>query len=359
MREIRANFKGAVEDFKLDVDFTIPSTGITALFGPSGCGKTTVLRCIAGLHRLEAGILSIGNTVWQNEKTFLPPHLRPLGYVFQEPSLFPHLNVNDNLTYGLKRSRSVSPLISFQKTVELLGLSQMLNRQPANLSGGEKQRVAIGRALLTNPELLLMDEPLSALDHRSKNEIIPYLEILKNRLQIPMLYVSHDIREIERMADRIIMLENGSVKACAPLSEILLDPSCSLSEQHDAAIVFEGEISRFDPSDNLTTITVNGGNFLIPGKVGREGTKKRLRIFANDVSLSPEEPSRTTILNILPATITKITPIGEAQVNIICQLGENGIKIPARITSRSQKYFNFQQDNKIYIQIKGVSLLNT
>ncbi len=359
MKTIKASFSGPIEDFFLDTDFEIPATGVTTLFGPSGCGKTTILRCIAGLQNLPDGVLTIGQKSWQNSNTFLPPHKREIGYVFQEASLFMHLTVEQNLTYGMKRSKVNQYPISFENIVELLGLSQLLSRRPQNLSGGERQRVAVGRALLTAPKLLLMDEPLSALDQQSKDEILPYLEKLKDELQIPMIYVSHDIREIERIADRIIIIEQGKVKASGLLSEVLINNRLPLAQQKDAAIIFEGEVKHFAPEDNLTTISVKGGEFLIPGNAAPPGTRKRLRIFANDVSLSPKEPSKTTILNVLPARIIEISSLGDAQVNILCQLKNDGEKIQARITRKSQNYFNFQVDNNVYIQIKSVSLINS
>lgn len=359
MSSIIASFKGKIEDFSLDTSFNIPAQGVTALFGPSGCGKTTILRCIAGLTRMETGLLKINNKIWQNDSTFVPTHKRRIGYVFQEASLFPHLDVEQNLIYGIKRRKSRQTTVTLDDSIQLLGLASLLKRKPQNLSGGERQRVAIGRALLTSPELLLMDEPLAALDQFSKDEILPYLERLKDELQIPIIYVSHDIREIERIADRIILIKSGKIEASGALSELLIDNQLYLSKQKDAATIFEGEILSFDPENNLTTISVNGGEFLIPGNAGQNGIKKRLRVFANDVSLSPEKPSRTTILNVMPAQIIDICTIEESQFNILCQLHNNGEKIQARITKKSQNYFNFQIKNKIFIQIKSVSLINS
>ncbi len=208
MTRVEAHFSGRIGGFALDVGFAAPETGVTALFGPSGCGKTTVLRCIAGLERLEYGHFSLSATeVWQDGFRFLPPHRRAVGYVFQEASLFPHLSVTANLRFGQKRAADRG--IVFDEVVTLLGLSRLLGRVPARLSGGERQRVAIGRALLSQPRLLLMDEPLSALDRISKDEILPYLERLYDALSIPVIYVSHDLAEVERLADHLVLLSAG------------------------------------------------------------------------------------------------------------------------------------------------------
>ena len=216
---IRAEFKGTIGKFSLDAGFTAPAKGVTALFGPSGCGKTTVLRCIAGLLRVSDGFCEIEGDVWQDrDGSFLPTHRRPLGYVFQEASLFPHLSVRRNLMFGAprdkasgaQRGRASRP---FDEVVDLLGVTALLDRSPRNLSGGERQRVAIGRALLSQPKLLLMDEPLSALDRATKNEILPFLERLRDRLSLPIVYITHDMSEVERLADQIVLMEKGRVLA--------------------------------------------------------------------------------------------------------------------------------------------------
>lgn len=208
---IEARFEGRRGDFRLDAAFTVPAFGVTALTGPSGGGKTSLLRCIAGLERMD-GRLRIGDQVWQDERRFLPPHQRAVGYVFQEPSLLPHLSVRANLWFGLTRART-PPQIGFDEVVALLGVEPLLARSPARLSGGEQQRVAIGRALLSQPQWLLMDEPLSGLDPAGKIEILPYLERLHQTLAIPVLYVSHDPAEIARLADRVLLMREGRVTA--------------------------------------------------------------------------------------------------------------------------------------------------
>ena len=246
---IRAAFKGVLGSFSLDAGFTAPARGVTALFGPSGCGKTTVLRCVAGLQRLADGLCIVAGEVWQDpDGAFLPTHRRPLGYVFQEPSLFPHLSVRRNLLFGAPRHDpdASRAKIAFDEVVELLGITALLDRSPGKLSGGERQRVAIGRALLSQPKLLLMDEPLSALDRATKDEILPFLERLRDRLSLPIIYITHSIAEVERLADQIVLMEKGRVIGAGPLEEMQSDPALPLATARDAAVTLDGVIEAHD-----------------------------------------------------------------------------------------------------------------
>lgn len=222
---VEARFTGRVGGFQLDARLGFPADGITALSGPSGSGKTTLLRCIAGLVRLS-GRLSVAGEIWQDERTFVPPHRRPVGVVFQEASLLAHLSVRGNLLYGARRASGKTE-VGLDDTVELLGLAPLLARSTANLSGGERQRVALGRALLSQPRLLLMDEPLSSLDAGSKAEILPYLERLHRALAIPALYISHDTGEIARLADRVLLMRDGRVLPSGPAA--MQDPLAGLT----------------------------------------------------------------------------------------------------------------------------------
>lgn len=224
--KLKVRYRGVLGGFELDVAFDVPMRGITALFGPSGCGKTTILRCVAGLNRLP-GRLSVGDEVWQDDETgkFLAPHERRVGYVFQEASLFAHMSVRGNLLYGHRRAlkKGAAENTRFDEVVELLGIGHLVDRATGKLSGGERQRIALGRALLAQPRIFLMDEPLSALDQMTKEEILPYFEALRTSSSLPALYVSHDISEIERLADNLVLLDSGRVLAARPLNEVLAD----------------------------------------------------------------------------------------------------------------------------------------
>jgi molybdate transport system ATP-binding protein len=361
---IELSYAGRVGGFALEIAFTAPPRGVTAVFGPSGSGKTTLLRCIAGLERLP-GRLSVEGEVWQDVARFLPPHLRAVGYVFQEASLFPHLNVRANLDYGRRRALKVgaSEAIRLDDAVALLGLEALLARAPERLSGGERQRVAIGRALLSQPRLLLLDEPLSSLDAAAKDEILPYLEALQRALALPILYVSHDLAEVERLADTLVLLERGRLVAAGPLVDLQADPALPLLHLPEAAVTLEAAVSAVDEAYGITTFAVAGGLLQVPGRQGPAGCRRRLRIRASDVSLALSAASDTSILNRLPARIVAIEPQDAAaiQANVILRLGPDGEgdRIVARITRKSQEALGLRPGAPVYAQIKSVSLLAT
>jgi molybdate transport system ATP-binding protein len=358
---IHVAFRGRLDRFDLDAAFTVPATGITALFGPSGCGKTTVLRCIAGLQRLAEGVCAIAGDVWQDEATFRPVHKRPVGYVFQEASLFPHLSVRGNLFYG---ARGPSPLqesttIGFDEVVALLGLEALLDRSPRHLSGGERQRVAIGRALLSQPKLLLMDEPLSALDRYTKDEILPFLERLHESLSLPVVYVSHDMTEVERLADHLVLMESGHVVASGPLIALQSDPSLPLARGRDAAVSLDAVVDAYDAAYGLVTLSVDRGTFLVPAPPIGVGERHRLRIAAGDVSLARYPPQQSTIINVLPARVLSATQLGEHEVTAVLGLGPEGTgaRLLARVTRRSWELLELLEGTDVYAQIKGVALV--
>lgn len=351
---IEARFCGQLGAFKLDVAFQTPTTGITALFGISGCGKTSILRCIAGLQRLE-GFLRIDNDIWQDQKTFLPTYRRPLGYVFQEASLFPHLSVKENLQYGAKRSFQL-PTISFEEIIDLLGIEKLLERHPNKLSGGERQRVAIGRALLSSPRLLLMDEPLSALDRDNKNEIIPYLDRLHQNLKIPIFYVTHDIFEVERLADQLILLENGKIKEIGRLEELATSLELPLAKSNEAATVFEAKVIEYNEQYELTLVEIAGGKLWLPSKITQKNPI-RIRILAQDVSLAKFRADASSILNILPATVENFAPLNNSKMNVVLRLENNGAQLLARITRKSWDYLELQIGSSLFAQVKSVALI--
>lgn len=341
-------------DFELDVSFTTQGQGITALFGRSGCGKTTVLRAVAGLLKTDFGEVRVHGETWQDERRFVPPHQRPIGYVFQEASLFPHLSVRRNLEYGQKRVAK-NPM-DFEAVVELLGVGPLLQRATRRLSGGERQRVAIARALLTSPRLLLMDEPLSALDHGSKQAILPYLETLHDELGIPSLYVSHDPNEVARLADHMVFLDQGRVKAQGEATDLLTRLDLPVAGYDDATAMLEGEVSAHDATYHLTWISMNGGRVA----VGREdlpvGHLARVQIHARDVSLSLHPHADTSILNILPATIVATRDLNPSQVLIRLELLDGQILL-SRITRRSAVGLELREGLRVYAQVKSVALV--
>jgi len=362
MKAIHARFSGILGRFNLDVEFSAPGRGVTALFGPSGCGKTVVLRCMAGLTRMDDGELRIDGQTWQDGQTFVPPHHRPIGYVFQEANLFPHLSVRANLTYGFKRSRPNVNKVNFDEVVSLLGLTQLLDRSPQRLSGGERQRVAIGRALMSGPEVLLMDEPLSALDKISKDEILPYLERLHDYLAVPILYVSHDITEVERLADHMVLMEDGRVRSSGPLVELLTDPELPFARAPDAAVVLEGKVAAYDPNYSLSTLTVRGGSIFVPGNLGATGRPYRLRVSASDVGLCRvPAPEGMSFLNAHEAWIVAAEPIGSDQVAVFLKLGQgdDGARLMAKITRKSWETLSFNVGERVVALIKSVALVDT
>ena len=337
--------------------------GVTALFGPSGCGKTTILRCLAGLEHLP-GRLIIGDEVWQDSEVGLivPPHRRRIGYVFQEASLFAHLSVRDNLLYGARRAaKTVAPKgLDLGAIVDLLGIGHLLERSPAALSGGERQRVAVGRALLSAPMILLMDEPLSALDRMSKDEILPYFEMLHETLSLPIVYVSHDMSEVERLADALVLLEQGRVLAAGPLTSLQTNPALPLLGALDASVMIEGHIVGFDQAYCLTQLSISGGELQVPGRRGQIGDKHRLRIAASDVSLARTAATDSTILNCLAARIISIEFLdGAPQVSVLLAIGAegDGARIVCRITRKSLSTLALTSGDAVIAQIKSVALV--
>ena len=358
---LEARFRGRLGDFALDVAFTAPARGVTALFGPSGCGKTSVLRALAGLERFAEARLAVGGAVWQEPGLFLPPHRRPIGYVFQEASLFPHLSVRRNLDYGRRRAlrEGAAEAIRFDEVVDLLGLAALLDRAPALLSGGERQRVAMGRALLAQPRLLLMDEPLSALDRFAKEAILPYLERLRDGLDLPILYVSHDISEVERLADRLVLMRRGGVVAEGPLARLQARPDLPLSRLPDAGVTLPAEVMEHDPVYDITRLRVAGGTLLAPGRFGARDTTRRIRIAASDVSLVRDPPGESSILNCVPARIVEAAPQGSAMMTVVMAFGTegDGARILSRVTRRSWDLLGLAPGRQIFAQIKGVALV--
>jgi len=354
---IHACFRLDWPGFTLDVDLDLPGRGVTALFGHSGSGKTTLLRCLAGLERHSIGSLRFKGEVWQDSASgiFRPTHQRPLGYVFQEASLFAHLSVQKNLDYGRKRVNG-GHKVSLDHAVELLGISHLLDRMPDRLSGGERQRVAIARALATSPELLLMDEPLAALDLKRKNEILPYLERLHDALDIPVCYVSHSPDEVARLADHVVLLAEGRVVAAGGLRETLarLDLPTAFSE--DAGVVIEAVVADHDPAYHLTRLDFPGGSVVVARRQESLGRRLRFRVHARDVSLTLTRAEGTSIANLLPATVTEIAD-ADTPAHVLVRLDAGGTPLIARITRRSLDHLGVRPGQSLWTQIKAVALL--
>jgi molybdate transport system ATP-binding protein len=353
---IRARFKLALTGFVLDVDIELPGRGVTALFGHSGSGKTTLLRCIAGLERVGGGELCVNGTVWQDADTFVPTHRRPLGYVFQETSLFAHLSVRRNLEYGMKRVPAALQRGGLEASIDLLGIGALLERSTEGLSGGERQRVAIARALAVNPEFLLLDEPLASLDLARKQEILPYLERLHDELDIPVLYVSHAPDEIARLADHVVLLENGRVVAQGGLQTTLsrLDLAGAFAE--DLGAVIEATIGAHDDSDHLTRLDFQGGSVHVSRCAEAPGSRMRLRIRASDVSLATQRPEHTSILNLFQAQVVELA---DATVpgQVLVKLDVGGTPFIARISGRSRKALRIEPGAAVWAQVKSVAVL--
>jgi molybdate transport system ATP-binding protein len=358
---ILAELRVPRRDFTLDVALTLPGRGVSALFGPSGCGKTTVLRALAGLERAE-GRVAVGNEVWQDDSTFMPPHQRPIGYVIQESALFPHLDVERNLRYGEKRVPAADRRIPLQQVTELLGIGPLLARRPATLSGGERQRVAIARALATSPRLLLMDEPLAALDTRRKAEVLPYLDRLHEELAIPIVYVSHSIDEVARLADHVVLMEAGRVAAEGPVADMLARLDLSLPLGDAAGVVLDATVAERDERWQLARLDVAGGAFSLWARdSGRALAQRvRVRVLARDVSLARQPQAGTSIGNQLRGVIEEIADDDHpalALVRVRVGEGVNTAPVVARLTRRSADALSLAPGLPVWAQVKTVALL--
>ena len=358
MNVIQAAFQLDFTDFSLQTDLILPATGVTALFGHSGSGKTTLLRCIAGLEHAPHGFLQVGESCWQDSSKgfFLPTYQRPLGYVFQEASLFPHLNVRKNLEYGRKRSPITLQRNSLDQAISLLGIEHLLSRMPEKLSGGERQRVAIARALAVSPQVLLMDEPLAALDLQRKQEILPFLARLHNELAIPILYVTHSPDEVTQLADHLVVLESGKVITAGTLAETLTQLDSPLAQGEQASSVLQVTLSAHEPEFHLSQVQFSGGSLSLPYQATTAiGTTLRLRIYARDVSLSLHATEQTSILNALPARITGIADDKLGQTLVGLNIGE--VTLLAHITRKSAVQLNLRLGMTVFAQIKATAIL--
>lgn len=342
-------------DFGLDIAFEADK-GVTALFGRSGTGKTTVVNAIAGLFAPDKGHISFGEEVLFDAKTDIniPTHKRRIGYVFQDGRLFPHLDVAQNLAFGGRFAPTPISSMESARIIRMLGLEALLNRWPATLSGGEKQRVALGRALLSQPRLLLMDEPLSALDAPRKDEILPYLERLRDDAQLPILYVSHAVDEIARLADNLVLIQNGQVARSGAAFEVFSDPAAVpiLGVREAGAVLRAVIVNHSD--DGLSCLAIDGGELLVPRVSGAIGQELRIRILAQDIILSLKAPDGMSTRNSLSVTIAEIREGNGPGAAISLQLGQS--RLLARVTSRAVADLDLRVGMKVFALVKATAV---
>ncbi len=345
--------------FSLDVDLTMPGSGITAIFGESGSGKTTFLRCVAGLEKSDSGELNVNTNIWQNSDVFTPTHKRPLAYVFQEPSLFAHLTAQGNLNYAIKRSDRVFDAESeklYQRVLTTMGIGSLLKRYPHQLSGGERQRVAIARALLIQPRLLLMDEPLASLDAARKREIMPYLERLRSEFEIPVLYVSHSMDEVARLADYVVVLHQGGVKAQGRLTDVFSRVDLPLGFGTEAGVVLLGHVVERDSNWHLMRVAFPGGELWVRDDGDEQDKPVRVRVLARDVSLALSSHEDSSILNRLPTKVTEISEDSDESMLLIrLKAGES--YLIARLTRKSVHHLKLVPGINVWAQVKSVALV--
>lgn len=347
----------ALGEFRLEAELGLPGQGITALFGPSGSGKSTLLRWMAGLQGAASGRLVVNGRCWQDtaDGTWLPVHRRPLGYVFQDTVLFPHLDVRGNLEFGMRRVAREARRVAFDQAVALLGLDPLLGRAVDRLSGGERQRIGIARALLTSPSLLLLDEPLAALDLARKQEVLPYLEQLHGELDIPVVYVSHAPDEVARLADHLVVLERGRVSAAGPLAETLacVDPPLPLGE--DAGVVLEGRVRERDARWHLSCLDTPAGPLWVRDSGIAPGRPARVRVLARDVSIARDQHA-SSISNTLPATVEALGDDSHPALLLVrLQVGSG--HLVSRLTRRSADQLGLQPGTRVWVQIRAVAVL--
>ena len=354
MIELRLN-TSTRDDFRLELEASLSNEGVTAVFGPSGSGKTTLLRCLAGLHDVADGLIRVAGETWQDGTTKVATHERRVGYVFQEPSLFTHLNVAENLAYAEQRAGQAHPGINKKELIKLLDLEPLLNSRAQALSGGEGQRVAIARALLSAPKLLLMDEPLASLDQPRKQELLPYLANVTRQCGIPIMYVSHALDEVVQLADHLLVLDSGKVVQTGSVADVLADPCPLLASQVDVCVALDVKVTELLPEWHMTIVKLGSYSLRVPGTNHTLGEKLRLRVQARDVSLTEVEASGTSILNHLPAQVLGLIPSSD-DASVLVQLKVEEQTILARITRFSAEQLNITAGKDVWLQLKSVAV---
>jgi molybdate transport system ATP-binding protein len=342
--------------FHLDATFGVDG-GVTAIFGRSGSGKTTLVNAIAGLLRLQRGRITFNDEVLFDAErgVHVPPQARRFGYVFQEGRLFPHLTVKHNLLFSNMFLANKATGAEFDRIVGLLGLESLLARRPGALSGGEKQRVAIGRALLARPRLLLLDEPLAALDTQRKSEILRYLELLRDEFAVPMLYVSHAVEEVVRLAGHVVLLSDGRVEASGPTDEIMSDAALRpLTGRYEGGAVIAAQVAAHDLQYGLAELKFSGGSLYVADLDALPGEAVRIRIRARDVALALQPPTGTTFRNVVACRIAAIADSAGSMAEVT--LDANGATIAARITRQSRDKLGLRPGMTVYALIKAIAL---
>jgi len=344
-------------DFRLEVAFEAPTPGVTALFGKSGAGKSSIAQLLAGLWCADAGRIELDGQLLFDAAQGLcvPTQRRRVGYVFQDLRLFPHLNVEHNLRYGLKRSVDRGGAIGWQHTIELLDLGSLLQRRTAQLSGGERQRVALARALLSQPRLLLLDEPLSAIDTRKRNELLPYFERLRDELALPIILITHQFEDLLRLANRVVLLDAGRVLAQGELPELSLRPEMrSVLGPEASGAVIEGIVERIDTASGLATVRIGSSRLLLPATGLSHGQRVRLQLLARDLIIATLRPQGLSVRNQLSGTINSVADDGEH--NVLVGIDAEGVTLQARITSSAARQLNLQPGLPVWVLVKAVSL---
>ncbi len=342
-------------DFQVEADFVIPKKGVLGIFGHSGSGKTTLLRCLAGLEQAVQGRIEINGETWLDETRALSVQQRNVGYVFQEGRLFPHLSVAKNLAYGARRClacKDEDESMEREHLLELLNIAHLLERYPFQLSGGEKQRVAIARALLKKPRMLLLDEPLASLDEQRKQEILPYLEKLHEELNIPMLYVSHNLTEMLRLCDYMLVMDQGRQVFNGRMHDALVSAESPLARVESAVAVLEGSVSKQEKNFELSTVhTTNGNRFQVPGLMAI-GKRVRLIMFASDVSVTRQRATDTSILNIIEGRVSAV--LDKKHGRVLLQIDCSGDVLLSLISEKSFQTLQLSPGTAVFIQLKAV-----
>lgn len=354
--ELQVDFK----EFALDINLDLPDKGVTTLFGTSGAGKSTVLRCIAGLEQHARGLVQVGDDIWLDSRrnVTLPTHRRALGYVFQEPRLFAHLTVQQNLEYGYKRTPESERYLKFDDVIGLLGIGHLLSRKPQKLSGGEQQRVAIGRALLASPKLLLMDEPLAALDVARKQEVLPFIRALHNELDIPVIYVSHSLDEVLQITDTMVLMSKGKNIATGPITELCSTLELTQYLGDMSGSVINACVETHEEEFGLSCLAFEGGQIYVPQLSLSKGQTQRIHILARNVGIALQKPQETTsFLNVLEAMVTEVA-VPDIRSHAVQVKLDVGVPLLANISRKSLYTLRLEPGQKCFALIKAVSLSN-